>query len=94
MATLEQEVTKLQSESENLERQMKLSNEYQFNLSEIKQACALVADNVSTLSFKQKRLALQALQISVTIDGDKVTLYGSVPVKELFSVSAQSKLTV
>ncbi|GAJ02024.1 unnamed protein product, partial [marine sediment metagenome] len=60
----------------------------------LKEACALVVSNIKALSFDEKRLVLQALHISVMIDGDKVTLSGAVPMRGLSSVSSQARLTI
>ena len=94
IAMVEQDIKRLEAEASNLEHQIELSSKYRLDISKLKEACALVASNIGTLSFEEKRLALQALQISAMIDGDEVILYGAVPIKDLLSVSTQSKLKV
>jgi len=94
IATVEQEIERLETEACNLEHQIELSSKYQLDISKLKEACVLVASNIRTVSFEEKRLTLQALHISVMIDGDKVKLYGAVPIKDLLSVSTQSRLTI
>jgi site-specific DNA recombinase len=94
IAMVEQDIKRLGAEASDLEHQIELSNKYQLDISRLKEACALVASNIKALSFDEKRLALQALHISVMIDGDKVTLSGAVPTRGLSSVSSQAKLTI
>jgi len=94
IAMVEQDIKRLEAEASNLEHQIELSNKYQLDISRLKEACALVASNIKTLSFDEKRLTLQALHISVMIDGDKLTLSGAVPMRGLSSVSSQARLTI
>ncbi len=94
IATIEQEVQRLETEVGNLEHHIELSREYQFDVSRLKEACALVARNAGNLSFEEKRLALQALDVSVIVDKDKVTLCGALPAEGLLSVSGQPRLTI
>jgi len=94
IAAAEQEIERLETEASKLEHQIELSSKYQLDISKLKEACALVASNIRTLSFEEKRLALQALHISVMVDRDKITLYGTVPIEDLLSMSTHSELTV
>lgn len=51
----------------------------------------MVRTNIKQFSFQDKRLALEALQIKVWIDSDKVTIEGAVPVDEQRIVSNASQ---
>ena len=62
-----------------------IENAKQFTLDSdnLKHACELVASNLKTISFEEKRLALQALQVKVLVDGESVTIRGAVPVQSM-----------
>ena len=46
----------------------------------IERFCELVRQNLGDFTFDDKRLALEALQIKVIVDGDSVNIEGAIPV--------------
>ena len=88
--SIEQYIKGLEAQAQNLKERIELSNQYRLNIDNLKEACALVADNINSLSFEQKRFALEVLQVRVMIDGDNIALHGAVPIEELSIVSTQS----
>ena len=48
----------------------------------IEKFCELVQQNLKDFTFEDKRLALEALQVEVWVDGEKVTIKGAIPVIE------------
>ncbi|MBI4303013.1 MAG: recombinase family protein [Chloroflexi bacterium] len=62
-----------------LELNMKTYEQSQADIEGIKKACDLVKSNLGDLNFLDKRLTLEALQIRVLVDGDKVDIEGAIP---------------
>jgi len=56
----------------------------------IKEACELVRNNLTELSFENKRLALEALSIKIRIDGEDINIEGSIPISDGSIVTTQS----
>ena len=52
------------------------------NLDNIAAFCKLASENIDNFDYEQKRLALQALQVKVWIDGEAITIEGAVPQTE------------
>ncbi len=50
------------------------------NIESIERFCGLVRQNLGDFTFDDKRLALEALQIKVIVDGDSVNIEGAIPV--------------
>jgi hypothetical protein len=74
-----------------LERRIEVQNQCTANIESVERFCDLVRTNIKQFSFQDKRLALEALQIKVWIDSDKVTIEGVVPVDEQRIVSNASR---
>jgi len=70
-----------QLEKELVKCQERIENNKQFILNgdSLREACELVTSNLKTLDCSEKRLALQALQISVTIKDESIQIRGAVP---------------
>jgi hypothetical protein len=49
------------------------------NLDNIAAYCKLASKNIDKFGYEQKRLALQALQVKVWVDGEAITIEGAVP---------------
>jgi len=45
----------------------------------LEKVCQLYSDNLKNLSFEEKRFTLEALQIKVLIDNEKVKVEGAIP---------------
>ena len=63
----------------HIERQISTQQECQIDSAGIEQFCQMVKRNLKDLSFEDKRLALEALQIKVWIDGNNVEITGAIP---------------
>ncbi len=50
------------------------------NIDDIIKACSLVRDNLGDLSFENKRLALEALNIRILLGESKISIEGAIPV--------------
>jgi site-specific DNA recombinase len=73
---------RLEDEKLQLERRIEVQGQCTASIEGVQKFCDLVRTNIKQFSFQDKRLALEALQIRVWIDGDKVTIEGAVPVDE------------
>lgn len=69
---LEKRHSELQSRIEAIQRMP--------NIDDIRQACAVVRDNLGNLSFKDKRLALETLNIKICVS-DKISIEGVLPIE-------------
>jgi len=87
---LDEEAKALQEEKSNLERTIEAAKQFQLDKESVMRACELVCKNLKTLTFEDKRFALEALQIKVWIDGDNVEIKGAIPVFEDNNVSMPS----
>lgn len=79
IAQLEEEITALKEEQERLQKRIEAGNRFGLNIQDLERACELVKRNVKGLSYEEKRLTLEALQIKVWIDGDDVAIEGAIP---------------
>jgi site-specific DNA recombinase len=82
IALVLQEIKSLEEEKLSLTKQIETAKQCNLDEEAVKRACQLIAGNVNTLTFEDKRLALEALQIKVWIDGDNVTVEGCIPIEE------------
>ena len=73
------EMEGLKEEQHRLEGCIRASNSARLDAENIKAACEIVKGRLGALSFEDKRLALDALQIRVVVDGDILTLQGAIP---------------
>ncbi len=81
IADLTEEVKALRQEETSLESRIEANKKFALNLEGIKQACELVKNNLTSLSFKEKRLALEALQIKVIAGDLNITVEGVIPIQ-------------
>jgi len=65
-----------------LETKINQARKAEVDIEGIERFCELVRENLSEFTFDDKRLALEALQIEVSVDGDKATVLGSIPIME------------
>jgi site-specific DNA recombinase len=91
IASVLQETKRLEEEKLGLMKQIETAKQTRWDEEAVKRACQLIAGNVKTLTFEDKRLALEALQIEVWIDGDDVTVEGCIPIDEGAIASTPSR---
>jgi site-specific DNA recombinase len=77
---IDAERKRLVDEKLQLERRIEVQNQCTAGIDGVERFCELVRTNIKQFTFQDKRLALEALQIKVWVDGDKVTIEGAVPV--------------
>ena len=63
----------------DIENRIKQAKQTQFALQDVEKFCVLARHNLSSFTYEDKRLALEALQIEVWIDGDAVSIKGFIP---------------
>jgi len=63
-----------------LEEQVEITQKQQVNIDKIEYFCDLVKSNIKLLTYENKRLALEALDIKVWIDGKSIEITGVIPV--------------
>ncbi len=72
----------LENQKEELERSLMSSRELTIDMKAIEGVCGALAKNLGSLGIEQKRLALEALQARVNVDGSHITLDGAVPIPD------------
>ena len=78
---------RIEQENVELEKRIRDAREITLSISNIKRVCKLAAKNLANFTDEQKRLALQALDIKVWVDGDSITIEGVLPMPEMDTVS-------
>lgn len=78
--SLEEEVKSLEDKRKKLEDSIEENRHFQLHTEQIMEACELVSRNLGNLTFADKRLALEALQIEAWLDGDNITIKGAIPI--------------
>jgi site-specific DNA recombinase len=81
LARLEQEKQALQDSLQTLEQRLAAHQAALAQLEHVKNYCATVASRLTTFSFAEKRLALEALDIEVIANGREWRIHGSVPLE-------------
>ena len=69
----------LQNRKIQLEKSMKDARENEIDFRGVETFCKLASENLESFTYEDKRLALEALKIRVVINGDKITVHGSIP---------------
>jgi site-specific DNA recombinase len=82
IALLGEEIKALQEEKLTLERRIETGKQFELDEEKVKEACKLVSENLKTLSFAERRLALEALQIKVWVDRTNIAIQGLISLPE------------
>ena len=69
---------------------MELAYKAENSIDSIKKAYEMVRSNLTELSFQNKRLALEALNIEARLDGKAVTIEGSTPIPDSAIISTSA----
>lgn len=77
------ERARIERENKDLDRGIAEAKELVFDSEQIDQVCNLVTRNLANLTFEEKRLALEALNVKVWIDGHSVAVQGMIPIPEV-----------
>ena len=76
---LEADIEELRQEKRQLEQRMKAGSQFSASLDDIEKACAVIRQNAKNLSFKNKRVVLEALQLKAWVDGHDIAIEGAIP---------------
>ena len=87
---LQAEQDKVKEEIARLEKRIEEAKHIELNEAGIKYFCELARQNIENFNFDEKRLALEALQTKVCIDGMSVTIEGLIPVLDSERLAQQS----
>ncbi|MBA7546150.1 hypothetical protein ES705_38533 [subsurface metagenome] len=63
-----------------LETRIEQARQTEVNFESIARFCELVRQNLGEFTFEDKRLALEALQLKVWVDGNNINIEGAIPV--------------
>lgn len=88
---LDTKVDELEKRKSELERRIKAIQQGEVDIQGIQRFCELARSNLANFSFEDKRLALEALQIKVWLDGERITIEGAVPVTKDIIASTMVK---
>jgi len=75
-------IGELEKQKLELERLIEASKQAEVDIDSIKRCCELVRSNLTDFTFENKRLALEALNIKVWIDGENIAIKGAIPLGE------------
>lgn len=91
IANLQKEATSLEQESNQLQQRIKAGRELQLDPEDVRRACDLIRGNLKDLDFESKRLALDALDVTVWLDDCNLAIDGAIPVSVGHIESPSSK---
>ena len=80
----------LKAQRAEVERKIKASQEAAITLPKLEGFVELVKERLSTLDFETKRMAIEALDIKVWIDGQNVEVTGVIPISDSVIVTPQN----
>ena len=70
----------LKERKAELEKKIEDAKENEVDLEGVERFCELARENLMNFTYEDKRLALEALQIRVAINGDNISVHGAIPV--------------
>ena len=68
------------NERVELENHIETAKQATINIQGIREACELVKKNLTELSFENKRIAFEALNIKIWIDGENIRIERVIPI--------------
>lgn len=89
ISQLQSEVEAFRQEESRLRQAIVANVQFRPNPQDIREACELVRRNLKGLSLEDKRLAMDALQLKVWIDGNAIEAEGSIPLQDV-SIASRS----
>ena len=78
---VDKEIKELEIQKSDTEKQIAANEKLVLNAESIEETCAALSRKIKNLDFEDKKLAIQALQIRVFVDGDSITINGAIPVE-------------
>lgn len=88
---LDNEALELENEKVELEQKIDDYQHYDIDAKCIEEACKLFSDNLKNMTYQDKRLALEALQVKIVVDTEKIILNGIIPMANTEIESSVSK---
>jgi site-specific DNA recombinase len=70
----------LKERKAELEKKIEDAKENEVDLEGVERFCELARENLMNFTYEDRRLALEALQIRVAINGDSISVHGAIPV--------------
>ncbi len=80
ISEVDKEIKGLEIQKSDTEKQIIANEELVLNAGSIEDTCAALSRKIKSLDFNDKKLALQALQVRVLVDGDSIIINGAIPV--------------
>jgi site-specific DNA recombinase len=80
ISEIDKEIKELEIQKSDTEKRIAANEELVLNAESIDKACAALSKKIRSLDFNDKKLAIQALQIRVLVDGDSITINGAIPI--------------
>jgi hypothetical protein len=71
----------LQQSKAEIEGKLESTKDYKLEIEGIKKACELVKNKLQNITYEDKRVALEALQIKVLVDGSDIQITGTIPLQ-------------
>lgn len=76
------DIRELEAERNSLQNRIDSNEQLIVGGDNLKKACELVASNLKSLSFEDKRMAMEALQVRLFVDDEQINLYGAIPIPQ------------
>ena len=80
----------LKAQKQELEQRIKASQEAAITMPKLKQFVELIRERLANLDFETKRMAIEALDIKVWIDGQNVEFTGVIPITDTVLATPQT----
>ena len=90
ISVVDKEIKELEIQKSDTEKQIAANENLVLNAESIEETCAALSRKIKSLDFNDKKLAIQALQIRVLVDGDSITINGAIPVDVSRTVNTAS----
>lgn len=79
IALLQKEVATLDQERHQLQQRIEANHKFKLDLEDVHRVCELILGNLRDLDFESKRLALDALDVTVWLDDGNLAIEGAIP---------------
>jgi len=80
ISEIDKEIKELETQKNGTEKQIAANERLVLNAESIEETCTALSRKIKSLNFNDKKLAIQALQIRVPVDGDGIIINGAIPV--------------
>ncbi len=90
---INRERSRLKDRRSDLEKLLVEAKQHQFEIDDIERCCELIRNNMKHCTYEEMRLVLEALQLEIWVDGNEVSLNGSIPISIDGIVSSRVQYT-